>query len=77
MCTLLHLPRSTFYKFTTRSRSATATRRDELTEAIRDLFGTPAVLGTISKIMQAEDLVTVQPRAWKRTTIQEIGRAHV
>jgi transposase InsO family protein len=92
MCDLLRLPRSTFYEFTTRSRSATAMRHDELTETIRDLFwlhkrrygarrlaqalrraGTPAALGTIATIMRAENLVTVQPRAWKRTTIQAPG----
>jgi len=31
--------------------------------------GTPAGLGTIGKSMRTEGLVTVQPRAWKKTTI--------
>lgn len=35
--------------------------------------GTPAALGTIGKIMRTEALVTVQPRAWKKTTIQAAG----
>lgn len=32
--------------------------------------GTPVGLGTVGKIMRAQGLVTLQPRAWKRTTIQ-------
>ncbi|TFD50400.1 hypothetical protein E3T46_10890 [Cryobacterium sp. Hh11] len=32
--------------------------------------GTPVGLGTVGKIMRAEGLVALQPRAWKRTTIQ-------
>ena len=32
--------------------------------------GTPAGLGTVSKIMRAERLITVQPKAWKQTTVQ-------
>ena len=35
--------------------------------------GTPAGLGTIGKSMRTEGLVTVQPRAWKKTTIQAPG----
>ena len=32
--------------------------------------GTPVGLGTVGKIMRAEGLVALQPRAWKRTTLQ-------
>lgn len=31
---------------------------------------TPVGLGTVSKIMRAEGLIAVQPRAWKQTTLQ-------
>jgi transposase InsO family protein len=35
--------------------------------------GTPAAVGTIGKIMRAEGLQTLQPRAWKKTTVQAPG----
>lgn len=92
MCAVLGVARSTFYENTTRQKSATAVRRDELTPKVEDLFsmhkrrygarrivrelarkGIRAAVGTVSKIMREGGLVAVQPRAWKKTTIQAPG----
>lgn len=90
MCSLLGVPRSTYYDRSRAGRapSPSAARRAELGVKVMEVFdefgetygarriaavlterGDPVCPGTVAELMRAQHLVTVQPRAYKVTTV--------